>query len=40
MDEHILTANEIAAYGRFLQKEERSKGTIEKYLRDIRTFSL
>ena len=40
MDEHILTANEIAAYGHFLQKEERSKGTIEKYLRDIRTFSL
>lgn len=40
MNEHILTAKDIASYGCFLQKEERSKGTIEKYLRDIHTFCL
>lgn len=33
-----LTVEQIASYGQFLYREERSPGTIEKYLRDINTF--
>lgn len=39
MDEYILTAERIAAYGRQLEAEERSPGTVEKYLRDARPFA-
>lgn len=39
MDEYILTAERIAAYGRQLGAEERSPGTVEKYLRDARAFA-
>ena len=39
MDEYILTAERIAAYGRQLEAEERSPGTVEKYLRDARAFA-
>lgn len=38
MEHHRLTATHISAYGRYLQAEERSSGTIEKYLRDVRAF--
>ena len=38
MGKYKLTAQQIAAYGRHLHAEERSPGTIEKYLRDGRAF--
>lgn len=40
MNEHTLTAEQIAAFGRYLREEERAPGTIEKYLRDVRTFAV
>lgn len=39
MDDHKITAEQIDAYGRWLQHEERTPGTREKYLRDIRAFA-
>ena len=39
MEEYRLTEREIAAFGRFLKEEERSAGTVEKYVRDARTFA-
>ena len=33
-----ITTERIAAFVRFLQQEERSSGTIENYLRDVRQF--
>lgn len=39
MNEHTLTAEQIAAFGRYLHEEERAPGTIEKYLRDVRAFA-
>ena len=39
MGEHALKADQIAAYGRHLVKEECSMGTVEKYLRDTRAFA-
>ncbi len=35
MSERIITSNHISAYGRHLQEDERQKGTVEKYLRDV-----
>ena len=39
MTEYKLTAGQLAAYARHLRAEERSSGTIEKYLRDVRAFA-
>lgn len=39
MKKHKLTAEQIAFYGQYLRNEERSPGTIEKYLRDVNTFT-
>lgn len=39
MNGHKLTVEQIADYGRYLHAEERSSGTIEKYLRDVRAFA-
>ncbi len=39
MKNHILTAERIAAYGSYLREEERSAGTVEKYLRDAGAFA-
>lgn len=36
---HHLTQNNIEAFAQYLQGEERSPGTIEKYLRDVRAFA-
>lgn len=36
MEKCQLTVEQIASYGQFLYRNERSPGTIEKYLRDIR----
>ncbi len=35
---HILTEAQLSAYGAYLRHEERSHGTVEKYLRDVRGF--
>ena len=40
MEDFKLTAERIAAYGRYLKLEERTPATLEKYLRDVRAFSL
>ena len=34
-----LSAERIAAYGQYLRTEERSSGTVEKYLRDVSAFA-
>ena len=34
-----ITAEQIAAFEKHLRQEERSAGTVEKYLRDIRAFA-
>ena len=39
MMDHTLTANQINAFGQHLLTEERSSGTIEKYLRDANAFA-
>lgn len=38
MNDHIITAEHLAAYGRYLKQEEKSAATQEKYLRDITAF--
>ena len=35
----MITAEKIAAFGRYLYSEERGSGTIGKYLRDVRAFA-
>lgn len=39
MENCILTAAQITRYARALRTEERAPATIEKYLRDVRTFA-
>ena len=38
MSEHRLTTEQVNVYARHLLSEERSRATIEKYLRDVNTF--
>ena len=38
MQEYRITAGHLEAFRQFLLAEERSPGTIEKYMRDLRTF--
>lgn len=38
MEERILKAEQLEAYIGHLRQEERARGTIEKYLRDLRAF--
>ena len=40
MEDFKLPAERIAAYGHYLKQEERTPATLEKYLRDVRAFSL
>ena len=40
MNEHKLCCQDLAAFVQHLQREERSPGTIAKYLRDVKAFSL
>lgn len=40
MDSFTVTIDHLAAFAQHLQEEEREPGTIEKYLRDMRVFSL
>ena len=39
MKHHTLTKKQIAAYTKFLRREERAAATVEKYCRDILTFT-
>ena len=39
MDMRTITSAALAAFAQHLQSQERSAGTIEKYMRDIRAFS-
>ena len=39
MEDFKLTAERIAAYGRYLKQEERTPATLEKYLRDVWAFA-
>ena len=39
MDMRIITSAALGAFARYLQSRERSAGTIEKYMRDIRAFA-
>lgn len=40
MNERRLTWEQITNYGRYLRGMERSRGTVEKYLRDVQAFML
>ena len=40
MNAYRLTEERIASYARHLRLEEKSPGTVEKYLRDIRAFAV
>lgn len=40
MKNYIVGAHQLAAFQQYLRQEERSPGTIEKYLRDVRLFAL
>ena len=39
MEERLLTEKEILAFREMLILEEKSKATVEKYVRDVRAFS-
>lgn len=39
MAERILTERDIGEFCRYLKSEEKSRNTIEKYLRDVRSFA-
>lgn len=39
MEQKYLNAEQLSAYKQYLKREERSAGTIEKYLRDVRAFA-
>ena len=39
MPDHTMTAEQIADFARCLRREERSAGTIENYLRHVRSFA-
>lgn len=39
MGERIITEEIIQSFHQYLVQEEKSTATIEKYLRDVRTFS-
>ena len=40
MSERILLENDISAFHEYLVLEEKSRATVEKYLRDVRAFSV
>ena len=37
---HQLTKDQLTAYATYLRAEERSPGTIENYLRQVRAFAV
>ena len=40
MKGRVLTDKQISAFAVYLQSEEKSKNTIEKYMRDVRAFAM
>lgn len=40
MSGRYMTQEQIHGFAQWLKKEERSSGTIEKYLRDVTAFGL
>lgn len=38
MEERFLTEDQIAEFAVYLKMEEKSKSTIKKYMRDVKTF--
>lgn len=38
MEDLVVTEEQLTAYEQYLRTEERSPGTVEKYLRDMRSF--
>lgn len=38
MKERVLTEKQIVAFGAYLRREEKTRNTIEKYMRDVRGF--
>ena len=38
-ENRYITKESLIQFHRFLQQEERSTGTIEKYMRDVKNFS-
>ena len=40
MDEHVLTQEKIERFREYLILEEKSAATVEKYIRDVRAFSV
>lgn len=40
MKNRVITAEQISAFTELLRQEEKSEATIEKYIRDVRTFSV
>lgn len=40
MSNHILSGESIDVFTVYLKNEERAPGTVEKYLRDVRTFAV
>ena len=39
MDKRRITRERMDSFGRYLSQEERSRGTVEKYLRDVRELA-
>ena len=35
----IITEKEMSAFKSYLEKEEKAKSTVEKYMRDLKGFS-
>lgn len=35
-----ITSETISGFGKWLYSEERAKGTVEKYVRDVKAFSI
>lgn len=39
MEKRTITTEQIVSFGQFLREDERSKATVEKYLREVRMFA-
>lgn len=39
MDQSVISIRELRAFEEYLRSEERQRGTVEKYLRDVRAFA-
>lgn len=39
IEQHRLVPEKITAFGQYLEREEKARNTVEKYLRDVRAFA-